>query len=105
MSATLKVSIYENQIALFSFEQIEQINNGQYPIHFAKDGKYEYKLVSEAELELYTNYDPTDEDLPTITELHRFAPVVWDGQDTGGVPHKELNHTNENTETVDEETI
>ena len=27
MSATLKVSIYENQIALFSFEQIEQIKS------------------------------------------------------------------------------
>jgi hypothetical protein len=105
MNATLKVSRYDEQIGLFSAEQIEQINIGQYPIHLAKDGKYEYKLISEAELESYTNYDPTDEDLATITELHGFAPVVWDGQDTGGVSHKELNHTNENTETVDEETV
>ena len=104
MSATLKVSIYNDHIGMFSAEAAEQISNGQYPIHLAKDGKYEYKLVSEAELELYTNYDPTDEDLATITELHGYAPVVWDGLDTGGVAHKVLNHGQENDETVDEET-
>ena len=102
MSATLKASIYNDQIGLFSDEQVEKINNGEYPIHFANDGKYEYKFVSESELETYTNYDPTDEDLETITSLHGYAPVVWNGISTGGVPHKELNHTNEDSESVEE---
>jgi len=105
MSANLKVSIYDNQLGLFSEEQIEKINNGQYPIHLAKDGKYEYKFVSESELESYTNYDPTDEDLAAITEAHGFAPVVWDGVDTGGVAFKVLNHGIEDSETPNEETI
>jgi hypothetical protein len=105
MSATVKVSVYNDRIGLFSDEVVEKINNGEYPIHLAAEGKYEYKFISEAEFELYTNYDPTDEDLATITELHGYAPVVWNGQDTGGVPHKVLNHGAENTETVDEETV
>jgi hypothetical protein len=105
MSATLKVSVYNDQIGAFSPEQVEKINNGEYPIHFATNGAYEYKFVAESELESYTNYDATDEDLAAITELHGYAPVVYNGIDTGGVAHKVLNHAPENTETVDEETI
>ena len=101
MSATLKVSIYTDRLSLYSPEQIEKIDNGEYPIHLAKDGKYEYKFISEAELGNYTNYDATDEDAETIIEAHGFAPIVWDGIDTGGVAYKELNH--QNTEPVDEE--
>ena len=102
MSATLKVSIYTDQISSFSPEQIEKIENGEYPIHFANAGSYQYKFVSEAELGNYTNYDATDEDAASIIEAHGFAPIVWDGIDTGGVPFTELNHGN--TEPGDEET-
>ena len=105
MSATLKVSVYNDQMGLFSPEQVEKINNGEYPIHFATGGAYEYKFVAESELESYTNFDATDEDLARITELHGHAPVVYNGIDTGGVAYKVLNHGQENTETVDEETI
>jgi len=101
----LMVSVYNDNIGLFSAEAAEKIANGEYPIHFAANGVYEYKFVAESELESYSNYDPTDEDLATITELHGYAPVVYDGFSTGGVAFKELNHTNENTETVDEETV
>jgi hypothetical protein len=105
MSATLKVSVYNDRIGLFSEEAAAKISNGEYPIHFATGGAYEYKFITESEFELYTNYDATDEDLVRITELHGYAPVVYDGIDTGGVAHKVLNHGPENTETVDEETV
>jgi hypothetical protein len=102
MSSKLNTAIYTNHIGLYSLIQSEKINNGEYPIHLAKDGKYEYKFVSEAELDLYTNYDATDVDATAITQEHGYAPIVWDGIDTGGVPFKELNHIND--ETVNEET-
>ena len=56
----------------------------------------------ESEFELYTNYDPTDEDLETITAAHGYAPVVWNGISTGGVQHKVLNHGSEDSETAEE---
>jgi hypothetical protein len=102
MSAKLKPAMYTDHIELYSLEVAAKINNGEYPIHLAKDGKYEYKFVSETELDLYTNYDATDEDAAAITQEHGYAPIVWDGIDTGGVPFKELNHTND--ETINEET-
>jgi hypothetical protein len=102
MSATLKLSVYTDRIGSFNEEQVEQINNGQYPIHFANEGKYEYKLISESEFESYTNFDPTDADLETITAAHGYAPVVYDGISTGGVEHKVLNHGSEDSETAEE---
>jgi len=102
MSAKLKPAMYTDHIELYSLEVAAKINNGEYPIHLAKDGKYEYKFVSETELDLYTNYDATDEDAAVITQEHGYAPIVYDGIDTGGVAHKVLNHTND--ETINEET-
>ena len=80
----------ENAKGSFSEEALAKIAEGKYPVILAKDGKFEYLECSEAELENYSMFDALDEEAAAQWAMHGFAPIVYDGFDTGGISHKVL---------------
>ena len=90
MAITLSVFTGENTQGAYSEEAALNIAQGKYPVILAKDGKFEYKLVSEVELETLSMFDAMDEDAAAQWAMHGFAPIVYDGFDTGGIVSKVL---------------
>ncbi len=90
MAISISAFIDENAKGSFSANALVQIAEGKYPVILAKDGKFEYILCSEAELENYCMFDALDEDASAQWEMHGFAPIVYDGFDTGGISFKVL---------------
>lgn len=73
----------------FTSRSQELVDNGQYPVFFAKDGKFEFKLLSVEDFDNYEFFDALDSDIESLISEHGYGLPVWDGQHYGDVQHKE----------------
>lgn len=88
MGTGISIAVYSDK-EIFSEDILAKINNGEYPVILAKDGKFDLLFLSEAQLAEYSHYDALDEDAAAQREkFGQNIPIVYDGFDTGGIPYK-----------------
>lgn len=81
------------QLNVFSAEDTQKIEGGEYPIILAQNGQFTKLFISAENMPKYSHWDALDSDREAQLELHGVGlPIVWESNEDGGIepgiPHK-----------------